>query len=176
MRGSILGRDELANYLFPPGGSLMYRPPSSADAALKTLLDVESTIRGLTQDFCTAFNTGNYDQVAKLYASDGAVMVSHRESFQGPKGIERALREFGEMGYQNLRSETTRVDHSADMAIEIGRYSISIELGNTVVTEPGKCMRAWHRLGAWLIIAYAWNSSLPMGDRKVDLGGGTKVA
>ena len=30
-------------------------------------LDVESVIRGLTQDYCTAFNTGNYDQVASLY-------------------------------------------------------------------------------------------------------------
>jgi uncharacterized protein (TIGR02246 family) len=154
----------------------MYRPPSSSGIASKTLLDVESTIRGLTQDFCTAFNTGNYDQVAKLYASDGVFMVSHRESFQGPKGIERALREFGELGYQNLRFETARVDHSADMAIEIGRYSVSIELGNTVVTDAGKFMRAWHRLGAWLIIGDSWNSSLPMGDRKVDLGGGTKVA
>lgn len=154
----------------------MYRPPSSSVAASKTPLDVESTIRGLTQDFCTAFNTGNYDQVAKLYVSDGVLMVSRRESFQGSKGIERALREFGELGYQNLRFETTRVDYSGDMAIEIGRYTVSINLGDTVVTDGGKFMRAWRRLGAWLIIGDSWNSSLPMGDKKVDVGGGTKVA
>jgi uncharacterized protein (TIGR02246 family) len=154
----------------------MYRPPSGSVAASKPLLDVESTIRELSQDFCTAFNTGNYDQAARLYTSDGVFMVSHRESLQGPKGIERALREFGELGYQNLRFETTRVDYSADMAIEIGRYTVSINLGNTVVTDGGKFMRAWRRLGAWLIIADSWNSDLPMGDKKVDLGGGTKVA
>jgi uncharacterized protein (TIGR02246 family) len=154
----------------------MYRPPSSSVPAVKPLLDVESTIRGLTQDFCTAFNTGNYDQVAKLYASDGVFMVSHQDSFQGSKAIERALREFGEVGYQSLRFETTRVDYSADMAIEIGRYTISIAVGNTAVTEAGKFMRAWRRLGAWLIIGDSWNSSLPMGDKKVELGGGTRVA
>lgn len=154
----------------------MYRPLSSSVPSSKTLLDVESTIRELTQDFCTAFNTGNYDQAARLYASDGVFMVSHRESFQSPKGIERALREFGELGYQNLRFETARVDYSADMAIEIGRYTVSIDLGNNVVADAGKFMRAWHRLGAWLIIADSWNSDLPMGDKRVDVGQGAKVA
>ena len=154
----------------------MYRPPISNVAAPKILLDVESTIRGLTQDFCTAFNTGNYDEAARLYASDGVFMVSHREPFQGPKGIERALREFGELGYQDLRFETTRVDYSSDMALEIGRYTLSIDRGTTVVTDAGRFMRSWRRLGAWLIIGDSWNSSLPTGDRRVDVGGGTKVA
>jgi len=153
----------------------MYRPPSSSVPASK-ILDVESTIRGLTQDFCTAFNTGNYDEAARLYSPDGVFMVSHREPFQGPKGIERALREFGELGYQNLRFETARVDYSTDMAIEIGRYSISMDRGNTVVTDTGRFMRAWRRLGAWLIIGDSWNSTLPMGERRVDVGGGTRVA
>jgi hypothetical protein len=40
----------------------MYRPPSSSASGSNPLLDVESTIRGLTQDFCMQFNTGNYDQ------------------------------------------------------------------------------------------------------------------
>src|SRR5208337_1086890 len=81
-RCSSLGRGEPVksrNALFPPGGSLMYRPPVSSVSGSLPRPDVESTIRGLTQDFCTAFNTGNYDQVARLYASDGVFMVSHRE-------------------------------------------------------------------------------------------------
>jgi len=154
----------------------MYRPPSIGTPTSRPLLDAESTIRELTQDFSMAFNTGNYDQAARLCAADGVFMVSHRESFQGVAGIERALREFGESGYHNLRFETTRVDYSADMAIEIGRYAISIDRGNTIVTDTGKFMRAWRRLGAWLIIGDSWNTSLPLGDRKVDLGGGIKVA
>jgi uncharacterized protein (TIGR02246 family) len=150
----------------------MYRPPSGSIP----LLDVESTIRGLTQDFCTAFNTGNYDQVAALFASDGVLMLPHHESSQGPKGIERALRQYGDSGYQNLRFETNRVDYSGDMAVEMGRYTVSIELGNTTVVDAGKFLRAWRRLGAWRIVGDSWSSSMPMVGREMKLGEDAKVA
>jgi uncharacterized protein (TIGR02246 family) len=155
----------------------MYRPPnSSAVSGSNPLLDVESTIRGLSQDFCTAFNTGNYDQVAALFASDGVLMLSHRESSQGQKAIERVLRLYGDLGYQNLRFETIRVDYSGDMAIEMGRYTLSIETGNKTVADAGKYLRAWHRLGAWRILGDAWSSDLAVDHQAVTFGGGTKVA
>jgi len=151
----------------------MYRPPFSS---VNPLLDSESIIRGLTQDFCTAFNTGNYDQAAALFASDGTLMVSHRESSQGTKGIERMLRQYTDSGYQNLRFETTRVETSGDMAVEIGRYSVSSQSGSTTVCETGQFLRAWHRLGVWQIIADSWNSTCPIVDQEIRFGGGTKVA
>jgi ketosteroid isomerase-like protein len=172
---------EVRGILSPPGGSSMYRPPSSGVSGSSPLLDVESTIRGLTQDFCMAFNTGNYDQAGALFASDGVLMLSHRESSQGPKGIERLLRQYGDAGYQNLRFETTRVDYSGDMAIEMGRYTVSIELGNTIVADAGKFLRAWHRLGAWRIVGDSWSSNLPAAhheikDQAIKLGEDAKVA
>jgi len=151
----------------------MYRPPLSS---VNPLLDAESTIRGLTQDFCTAFNTGNYDQAAALFASDGTLMLSHRESSQGTKRIEHMLRQYGDWGYQNLRFETTRVENSGDMAVEIGGYSVSSPSGSTSVTETGKFLRAWHRLGVWRIIADSWNSTSPAIDQEIRFGGGAKVA
>jgi len=154
----------------------MYRPPLSSIAGSNPLPDVELTIRGLTQDFCMAFNTGNYDQAASLFASDGVLMVSHRESSQGPKEIEHVLRQYGDLGYQNLRFETARVDYSGDMAIEMGRYTVSIELENTAAADAGKFLRAWHRLGAWRIVGDSWTSSLPLADQEIKFGRGTKVA
>src|SRR5689334_16549168 len=115
----------------------MYRPPIGNDPTSRTLLDVETMIRGLTQDFSTAFNTGNYDQVGRLYASDAVLIISHREPFQGLSGIERALRGLGDLGYQNLRFETTRVDYSIDMAVEMGRYTVSIDQGGSAATDSG---------------------------------------
>jgi uncharacterized protein (TIGR02246 family) len=150
----------------------MYRPPIGSSP----LLDVESTVRGLTQDFCMDFNTGNYDQVAALFASDGVLMLPHQESSQGPKGIERALRQYGDSGYQNLRFETTRVDYSGDMAVEMGRYTVSITLGNSAMADAGKFLRAWRRLGAWRIVGDSWSSSMPLVDRDMSLGGNAKVA
>lgn len=140
----------------------MYRPYSSPVGGSGSSMDVESTIRGLTQDFSMNFNTGNYDQVAMLFASDGLFMAPHHEPIVGPKPIERKLREFGESGYQDLRLETTRVDSSGDMAMEIGRYSVSIVSENGgAVADRGKYVKVWRRLGAWRIVADCWSSNLP---------------
>jgi uncharacterized protein (TIGR02246 family) len=140
----------------------MYRPYSSPIVGAASSMDVLSTIRGLTQDFSMNFNTGNYDQVAGLFASDGLFMVPHHESVVGPKPIERKLREFGEAGYQDLRLETIRVDSSGDMAMEIGHYSVSI-LGENgpAKTDRGKYVKVWRRLGAWRMVADCWSSNLP---------------
>jgi len=144
----------------------MYRPLVGSVSNSGPFLDVESTIRGLTQDYCTAFNTGNYDQVAALFAADGMFMPPNHDAAQGPKPIERVLRHYADMGYQDLRMETTRVDYSGDMAIEIGRYTVAIKLenGNTVI-ERGKFVHGWRRLGAWLLRADSWNSNLGLQER-----------
>lgn len=140
----------------------MYRPYSSPITGLSSSPDVESTIRGLSQDFSMNFNTGNYDQVANLFSSDAVFMAPHHESSVGPKAIERKLREFGEAGYQDLHLETTRVDSSGDMAMEMGRYSVSIVHENGAsLTDHGKYLSVWRRLGAWRIVADCWSSNLP---------------
>ncbi len=140
----------------------MYRPVTSNSPRYDSTPDVESTIRGLTQDYCMAFNTGNYDQAAALFAADGHCLPPNRESAQGPKSIERLLRTIGESGAQDLRLETIRVDHSGDMALEVGIYTLAVALENgTSVPDRGKYVKAWRRLGAWMIVASSWNSSLP---------------
>ncbi|MBZ5598429.1 MAG: SgcJ/EcaC family oxidoreductase [Acidobacteriia bacterium] len=140
----------------------MYRPFSSGAHSQSLFIDVESTIRGLTQDYSTAFNTGNYEQVAELFTSDGLFMPPHREAAQGPKAIEQVLRDHGEKGYQDLRLETTRVDNTGDMAIEIGRYTVAVRQGNgTTLADRGKFIHAWRRLGVWMMVAACWNSDLP---------------
>ena len=141
----------------------MYRPYSSPLDGPSSSGSVESTIRDLSQDFRTAFNTGNYDQVAALFSGEGVFMAPHHEPVIGPKAIERKLREFGDNGYQELRVETSRVDYSGDMAMEIGRYTVSIvkEHDSVPVMDRGKYLAVWRRLGAWRLIAECWSSNLP---------------
>ncbi len=140
----------------------MYRPYSNSLADSRPPMDVQSLIRDLAQDFVTAFNTGNYDQVAALFSPDGALMAPHHDLAYGPKAVEHLLRELGDAGYQDLRLETIRVEYSADMAVEIGRYNVAIRQSDgTIQADRGKYVRAWRRLGAWLIIADSWSSNLP---------------
>jgi len=141
----------------------MYRPYSSSLADSRPFLDVQSLIRNLTQDFVTSFNTGNYDQVAALFAQDGAFMAPHYDPAYGPKAVEHLLRQFAEAGYEDLRLETTRVEASGDLAMEIGRYSVAIrQPDGTILADRGKYLKAWRRLGVWLIVADCWSSNLPL--------------
>lgn len=142
----------------------MYRPYSSSLADSRPFLDTQSLLRNLAQDFVTAFNTGNFDHAAALFAPDGAFMAPHHELAYGPKAVEHLLRQFGEAGYEDLRLETVRVDSSGDLAMEIGRYSVAIrQPEGTLVPDRGKYVKVWRRLGAWLIVADSWSSNLPEG-------------
>jgi ketosteroid isomerase-like protein len=141
----------------------MYRPYASSLADSRPLLDVQSLIRNLAQDFVTSFNTCNYDQIAALFAQDGALMAPHHDPAYGPKAVERLLRQIGEAGYEDLRLETVRVEASGDLAMEIGRYTLGIRQPDGAIrVDRGNYVRAWRRLGAWLIIADCWSTNLPL--------------
>src|SRR6266567_526888 len=136
----------------------MYRPYTSASADSRPFRDVESQLRDLTQDFQTSFNTGNYDQAASLFVADGVLMAPHYEPAYGPKPVERLLRQLGEAGYSDLRLETTRVEHTGDMAMEVGRFSVVVRKADgTMVPERGKYVKVWRRLGVWRILADCWS-------------------
>lgn len=141
----------------------MYRPYSSSTADSRPFLDVQSVLRNLAQDFVTAFNTGNFDQAAALFAPDGAFMAPHYDPAYGPKAVEKLLHQFGDSGYQDLRLETVRVEVSGDLAMEIGRYSVAIrQPDGTLQADRGKYLKSWRRLGAWLIVADCWSSNMPV--------------
>ncbi len=136
----------------------MYRPYVSTQTDFRPFRDVESQLRDQTQDFATSFNTGNYDHAAGLFAADGVLMAPQYESAYGQKLVERLLRQLGEAGYSDLRMETTRVDHSGDMAMELGRFSLLVRKADgTTIPERGKYVRVWRRLGAWLLMADCWS-------------------
>ena len=145
----------------------MYRPygnavPHAGDKSVQT------TIQEFSQEFCIAFNTGNYDQCAQMFAPDGVLMPPSRDAVQGTKPIERTLQELADLGYSDFRMETARVDVSADLAVEMGEYAASIRLANgATVVDRGKYLTSWQRLGAWRMAATCWSTNLP---RFVDLG------
>jgi len=139
--------------------SRLYAAPFSTSGSFA---DVETTIRNLTQDFCMAFNTGNYDQAAALFAPDGVFMSPHQAPVSTNKLIERSLQNFAENGYQDMRFETTRVECSGDIAVEIGRYRFTVHRADgSKITDEGKFLATWRRMGAWRILATSWSSNLP---------------
>ena len=109
-----------------------------------------------------AFNTGNFDQAAALFALDGALISPHREPAHGQKAVEQAFRKLSDAGHEDLRAETLRVEVSGDLAMETGRYHVGVRQQNgTVVADRGNYLRVWRRLGVWRIVADCWSSQLP---------------
>lgn len=136
----------------------MYRQHSGPQADLRPFRDVETQLRDQTQDFATSFNTGNYDHAARLFASDGVLIAPQYEGAFGQKQVEHLLRQMGETGYGDLRMETMRIDYSGDMAMELGRFTLTMRRADgTITPERGKYLRVWKRLGAWLLVADSWN-------------------
>ncbi len=136
----------------------MYQPYSNTKVDSRSLRSVESQIRDLSQDLAMSFNTGNFDQAAALFSKDGVLMAPFQETAHGQKQVENLLRRLGDAGYSDLRLETTRVEHSGDMAMEIGRFTVILrqEDGKSV-SDSGSYIKVWRRLGAWLILADCWN-------------------
>jgi ketosteroid isomerase-like protein len=141
----------------------MYRPFANSVPKPTPFLDVETIVRGLTQDLCTAFNTGNYDQVGILFAANGQFLPPHHAPAEGPRAVEKLFRLYGESGYQDLRLETLRVDSSGDTAIETGLFTVGVLQSNgTTAIERGKYLHAWRRVGVWLLMADCWNFNTPL--------------
>jgi ketosteroid isomerase-like protein len=139
----------------------MYRPNANSLSDSRPFRDAESQIRDLTQDFAISFNTGNYDQAVGMFANDGVLMVPDHQAAYGQKSVERLLRRIGETEYGGLRLDTTRVEHSGDMAMEIGQFSaVARTADGTMMPESGKYVKVWRRLGVWLIIADCWSRTL----------------
>lgn len=135
----------------------MHQPYPSFGGDDRLPRDVNSQIRDTAQDFAMAFNTGNFDQAAALFAKDGVLIAPRQETAYGQKQVERLLRQLGDAGYSDLRLETTRVDHSGDMAMEIGRFTVAVrQQDGTTIPECGRYVKVWRRLGAWLIIGDCW--------------------
>jgi ketosteroid isomerase-like protein len=85
-------------------------------------------------------------------------MVPHHEAVYGQKPVERLLKRLGEGEYTGLRLVTTRVEHSGDMAMEIGQFSaVTQNPDGTTMPARGKYVKVWRRLGVWLIIADCWS-------------------
>jgi ketosteroid isomerase-like protein len=134
----------------------MYEPYPSFGSDVRSPRDVESQIRDTSQDFAMAFNTGNFDQAAALFAKDGVLIAPRHETAFGQKQVERLLRQLGD-GCSDLRLETMRVEHSADMAMEVGRFTMTVRRQDgTNAPEHGGYVKVWRRLGAWLIIGDCW--------------------
>src|SRR5438132_13243627 len=88
--------------------------------------DAEAYIRGAEPRFITAFNAGNADAVAAMYADDAVLLVPNAPIARGNAAIRDAYRAAFGSGHPTMNFASDRTVQSGDVAYEYGHYTLPI--------------------------------------------------
>ena len=132
-------------------------------AAVDTGAD-EQAIRGHVDHWLRLVKAKDAAGIAELYAEDGAVMPPNAPIGKGRAVIQQtwasmmATPGFG----LNIVPEQIIVSSSGDMALDRGTYSLTVAPGGTAMTDTGKYVVVWRKIGSeWKAAADIFNSDLP---------------
>lgn len=121
----------------------------------------EATLKADPVAWMEAFNAGNADGVANLYAEDGIVLAPGAPAVVG----RAAIREFIKSDIEKTKAaglafkmgDTTGVGVSGDLGWLSGTFSITDASGAAV--DAGKFVSVYRRAnGKWALIRDTWNS------------------
>jgi uncharacterized protein (TIGR02246 family) len=119
------------------------------------------TIPHVNQAFVTAFAKGDAQAVAGLYASRAQVFPPHSDVLESADTIRAFWQGVMDMGVREATLETVDIEPVSDtMAIERGRYTLSLESG--ALADAGKYLVVWTQQdGVWKIYRDIWNTNQP---------------
>src|SRR5215468_11043855 len=117
---------------------------------------VELTLRKLRQEFVLAVNAGDLERAMAYWSADVRIMIEGRPPIEGPAARESARRKI--VSTVHLAMETERIDHSGNLAYELGRITMMLRgPDDKVVENRGKYLDVWKKHGRsdWRIVAHA---------------------
>lgn len=119
---------------------------------------VERTLRKLRREFVAAVNARDLERARACWAADARILVEGRPVIEGPAALEFARRMLASSRIVTFDAETERIDHSGNLAYELGRYRLTIRQSDgSVIEDHGKYLDVWKKHGRsdWRIIAHA---------------------
>jgi uncharacterized protein (TIGR02246 family) len=123
----------------------------------------EAAIRAIDSTWFTAYNAGNADGVAALYADDAVINVPGAPPARGSGAIREALAQDianSSKAGVSLKPATSEVGVSGDLAWVWNTFTARDKSGATV--DAGKYVTVVARTdGKWHIIRDIWNSDNP---------------
>jgi len=126
--------------------------PASAQQKAKAQLMVRSS------EWTAAFNRGDAEAVARLYAQDALMMAPGAEPVMGRDGIQAMLAGMAESGVQ-LQLEILDVMSEGYLAVVNGKYVMTSAEGEHV--DHGPYVEVWwSKDGVWSIHKDIFNSSM----------------
>jgi uncharacterized protein (TIGR02246 family) len=135
----------------------------SAPPAADTAAD-EAAVRAVNPAWFKAYNAGNVDAVAALYADDAVLNVPGAPAARGSAAIHEALAKdvagSAAGGFTLDQGATSEIGVSGDLAWEWNTFTVADKSGKTV--DAGKYVTVYQKKNEkWLIIRDIWNSDNP---------------
>lgn len=124
---------------------------------------VRQVVEATNEEFAVCLAEGDAGCVAGFFASDGWQMRSNVPALVGQQAIQRHWQQNLPGGTWELELETQTIEESGPMAVERGRYTLSLAVDpaadsrRSSFTERGHYLTHWRldTTGRWFIVAQA---------------------
>lgn len=126
---------------------------------------VESAIHAINRQMEQAVASRNVDALVSLYAPDAVFMPPNSPALRGHAAIRGNWAEAVKLPNASLKLTPTRIDVAAsgDLATDVGTYTFSYTGDKGPVTDRGKYMVKFAKVGTeWKIANDIFNSDLPV--------------
>ena len=136
---------------------------ANSAAAVDTGAD-EQAIRGQVDRWLQLVKAKDAAGIAQLYTEDGAVMPPNAPIGEGRAAIQQTWASMMQTPGFGLTftPEQIIVASSGDMALDRGTYSLTIAPNGATLTDTGKYVVVWRKIGSeWKAAADIFNSDLP---------------
>src|SRR5579864_5977551 len=138
----------------------MGRPCPTRGGTGMSRTEIETSVT----DFVKAFNNHDAAGLGEFYTEDARMLPPDAPLIVGRAGIEAMVKEMFAAGCQSLDLEPIDVHESCDMAVDVGRYTLTIQPpGAELVQEVGKYVAVYRRQpdGGMKLIVDTFNRDQP---------------
>jgi uncharacterized protein (TIGR02246 family) len=124
---------------------------------------VRNAILAANEEFMAAFERGDAAGIAAMYTTDGKLLPPNSPMLRGTQAIRTFWQGAKEAGGKTTKLETLEVETRDDLAIEVGRYTLTLQpKSGGSVTDKGKYLVVWKNdHGAWKLQIDIWNTDTP---------------
>ncbi|HVE79876.1 MAG TPA: SgcJ/EcaC family oxidoreductase [Gemmatimonadaceae bacterium] len=134
--------------------------PDVSRSASNTPGSLQREITVANARFMEALRNADPAAVAACYTRDAQLLPSNSEVVAGTDAIAGFWGSVLGMGIAEARLETLEVEGQGDLAMEVGRYTLTTADG--AEADRGKYVVVWHRAGgSWKLHRDIWNTSRP---------------
>ena len=133
---------------------------SSASTSTSNASGTRTAIEAANANFMAVFRAGDAGAVADCYTKDAQLLPANSDAISGRDAIEGFWRMVMGMGIASAKLETVELESQGDLAVEIGRYTLTGADGGAL--DNGKYVVVWHREAQmWKLHRDIWTTSRP---------------